>query len=249
MSKANQKVVIQAGPVLLYSQIYLAISDAIRSGELQNGDKLPTERDLSTKFGVSRATVRHALRQLTEDGVVVATVGRGSFVQTTGLEEPLNSLISFTELAKERGLEPSARVIQTGLRPASPEEISILEIKTRSFVFELIRVRLLDNQPIAIDKTRIPETLAIGFEKRDFSRESIYEALTSGGHAPTYAEVVVSAALATEQDALHLEINVGDPLIVCTSISFDSLQNPIELGNISYRADRYQIHTTLRRPF
>src|SRR5579862_3445998 len=130
---------ISAAPDPLYLQVYDAIADAIKSGRLKPGDRLPTERSFCEQLGVSRATVRRAMRRLVDEGVVEATVGRGSFVSGGLLAEPPNALMSFTELAAARGLTASARVLSQTLRPATPEEASVFGIDVQELVFELER--------------------------------------------------------------------------------------------------------------
>jgi len=214
---------------------------------LKDGDKLPTERDLSERFQVSRATIRRAIGELVAEGRISPQVGRGSFVHTRQLEDSLTSLVSFSDLARERGITPSARVIRAGFRPASPEESAVLNLQTHGMVFDLLRVRYLDGNPVALDHSRIPESAAKGFDAVDFEVESVYELLVQGGHAPFVADVIVSGATASWEREQHLETEPHAPLIVCKSISFDSERRTIELGEIAYRADRYQIHTTLKR--
>ena len=85
---------ITAAPDPLYLQVYNAIAEAIKSGRLKAGDRLPTERSFCEQLGVSRATVRRAMRRLVEEGTVEATVGRGSFVSGGLLAEPPNALMA-----------------------------------------------------------------------------------------------------------------------------------------------------------
>lgn len=234
-------------PAPLFRQVYTAIIDAIERGDLKDGDRLPTERVLSERFQVSRATIRRAVSELVAEGRISPEVGRGSFVHARQLEDSLTSLISFSDLARERGLTPSARVIRAGFRPASPEESAVLNLQTHGMVFDLLRVRYLDGNPVALDHSRIPESAAKGFDTVDFEVQSVYELLVQGGYPPYFADVIVSAATTSRESEELLETEPNAPLIVCKSISFDSERRTIELGEIAYRADRYQIHTSLQR--
>ena len=241
------QVTISPVPAPLFKQVYAAIIDAIERGDLKDGDKLPTERDLSERFQVSRATIRRAIGELVAEGRISPHVGRGSFVHTRQLEDSLTSLVSFSDLARERGMTPTARVVRAGFRPASPEESSVLSLQTHGMVFDLVRIRYLDGEPVALDHSRIPESVAKGFDTVDFEIQSVYDLLVQRGHAPFVADVIVSAATTSRENEEYLETEPGSPLIVCKSISFDSERRTIELGEIAYRSDRYQIHTTLQR--
>jgi GntR family transcriptional regulator len=249
MSEAARVVAAQisAAPDPLYLQVYEAIRDAIHTGRLGVGDRLPTERTFCQQLGVSRATVRRALRQLVDEGALEAAVGRGYFVSGAVLTEPPNALMSFTELAAARGLTPTARVLGEALRPATPEEAHTFAIDVHELVFELERLRFLDDVPVAVDRTRIPQSVAPGLETLDFADASIYAQLSSSGAAPVRADVVVSAASADSTRASQLEIAIGAPLILFTSISQDAGGRAVEIGEITYRADRYQFRATLIR--
>ena len=179
----------------LYHQVYSAITDAIRSGRLRPGDRLPTERQFCEQLEVSRATVRRALGQLVEEGVVEAQVGRGSFVRAglDALAEPPNMLMSFTELAAARGLKASAQVIAQATRSAIPEEALVFKIGVHALVFEIRRLRMLDDAPVALDRTRVPLDVAPNLPAQDFTTASIYKTLEAAGAVPVTADVVVSA--------------------------------------------------------
>ncbi|HEY1366831.1 MAG TPA: GntR family transcriptional regulator [Gaiellaceae bacterium] len=239
---------ISAAPDPLYHQVYSIIADAISSGQLKPGNRLPTERSLCQRFGVSRATVRKALRRLADEGVVTATVGRGSFVVGSPLAEPPNALMSFTELAAVRGLTASAEVARQQLRPATVEEASVFGIDVTGLIFELERVRVLEDDRVAVDRTRIPVAIAPGLTEQDFTDASIYETLDDAGAAPVRGDVVVSSTAADEQRAAALGIPVGAPLLVCTTMSHDEVGRLVEICEIAYRADRYQFRATLTRP-
>ena len=233
----------------LYHQVYSAITDAIRSGRLRPGDRLPTERQFCEQLEVSRATVRRALGQLVEEGIVEAQVGRGSFVRTglDSLAEPPNMLMSFTELAAARGLKASAEVIAQTTRSAIPEEALVFKIGVHALVFEIRRLRMLDAAPVALDRTRVPLDVAPNLPAQDFTTASIYKTLEAAGAVPVTADVVVSAAVADEPRAKALHVSPGSALLVCTTMSYDLTGRLVEIGEITYRADLYQLHTKLVR--
>ena len=248
-SRDSGSAEISPAPDPLYQQVYAAITDAIRSGRLRPGDRLPTERSFCEQFDVSRATVRRALGRLVDEGVVEAQVGRGSFVRATPdpLAEPANTLMSFTELAAARVLKASAQVIAQVTRNALPEEASVFRISVHALVFEIRRLRMLDDAPVAIDRTRVPLDVAPNLPDQDFTHASIYETLEAAGAVPVTANVVVSAAVADEAQAGALDVKPGSALLVCRTMSYDITGRLVELGEIIYRADRYQLHTKLVR--
>ena len=247
--RENALAEISPAPDPLYQQVYSAITDAIRSGRLRPGDRLPTERRFCEQFDVSRATVRRALGRLVEEGVVEAQVGRGSFVRAglDPLAEPPNTLMSFTELAAARGLTPSAQVIAQTTRTAFPEEALVFKIGVHALVFEIHRLRMLDAAPVAMDRTRVPVEVAPNLPEQDFTEASIYETLEAAGAVPVTADAVVSAVVADDARAAALDVSPGSALLVCTTMSYDITGRLVEIGEITYRADRYQLHTKLVR--
>jgi GntR family transcriptional regulator len=239
---------ISAAPDPLYLQVYAAITSAIAAGSLRPGDRLPTERSFGDQFGVSRATVRRALRRLTDEGVIEAFVGRGSFVTSQRIAEPPNLLMSFTELAAARGLTPSAIVLRATTRAGTPEEISVFELHAHALIVELERVRLLDQAPVAVDRMRVPLELAPNLATADFATASVYSELERAGAAPVRGDVTVTAVAADATHATALGIETGDPTLVCTTMSRDALGRLVEIDEIAYRADRYRFRATVVRP-
>src|SRR3954469_4963089 len=102
----------------LYHRVYRELAKEIESGALRPGDRLPSERSLCDQLGVSRATVRRAVEELTADGLVEAR-GRGSFVHDDAVMEPPNTLMSLNEVARSRGLDPTSVVLRAEVRAAT----------------------------------------------------------------------------------------------------------------------------------
>ena len=156
--------------------------------------------------------------------------------------------MSFTELARERGMMASSRVASEHTRAASPEEVSVFGIDLHELVFDLERLRLLDAVPTALDRIRVPLALASGIANLDFTTASVYAALEAdrrGAH---------SGRCSRERDrgprghcAHALGVAVGAPLLVSTTMSYDRRGRLVEIGEIRYRADRYQFHAALTR--
>lgn len=238
---------VSAAPNPLYLQVYAAITEGIASGRLKPGDRLPTERTFCNQFGVSRATIRRALRRLIDEGTITAFVGRGSFVTAQPLAEPPNALMSFTELAAARGLTPSARVVRAATRAGTPEENSLFDLHAHALVFELERVRLLDEAPIAVDRTRVPLDVAPSIPAVDFATASVYAELERAGAAPVRGDVTVTALAADPVRAAALAIEPGEAMLLCTTMSRDVLGRLVEISEIAYRADRYRFRATISR--
>jgi GntR family transcriptional regulator len=230
----------------LYHRVYREISKEISSGALQPGDRLPSERWLCDELGVSRATVRRAIEELTADGLVEGR-GRGSFVTDDALAEPAGTLISLSELGRSRGLEASARVLSSGVRAATIDEAELLAIAPGAELFELHRVRMLDSLPISLDHNRVPLRLAPELTDLDFTSASLYEALERAGNEPRRADYELEARGADASEAELLGLVPDAPVLFATTVAIGAQGRVVDLGRTVYRADRYRFQATLLR--
>jgi GntR family transcriptional regulator len=230
----------------LYYRIYRAIADEIASGRLQPGDRLPVERALCEQFGVSRATVRRALRALAEDGLLDSSLRRGSFVASGPLGEPPNVLLSFAAMAAARGYASSAKVLSQSVRPTTIDEADILMVAPGSGLFVLERLRLLEDMPVAIELSRISIVRAPGVDDVDYSTTSLYETLeTRCGVTPTRADVTIEAVAADPAMAALLDVEPGTPLLLTNDTMFDRSGDPVSIDRTHFRSDRYRFRTSL----
>jgi GntR family transcriptional regulator len=235
------------GPQPLFLQVHRRVADAIASGALRPGDRLPPERTLLEELGVSRATIRRALRQLVEDGLVDAVPGRGWFVRSGPLSEPPNALMSITQLGARHGLSATARVLEARVRAATLDEAETFGIAPGADVFALRRLRMFDGVPVAVDASRVPLARAPQLPERDWTTASLMGTLDAAGAAPMHADYVTEAGGAQEDDAQHLELTPGAPVFIATTTSYDASDRVIELTRAVYRSDRYRFRARLER--
>lgn len=221
------------------------LAHRIARGEYAPGQQLPTERDLSTAFGVSRVTVRRALADLTAEGVVLAVQGRGTFVRTPHLAEPPNALLSFHDLVAHANVTVTALPLATEVRPATLREAEQFGIVPGAPLFRLERLRSLDGLPVALDVNLLPLALDPELPDLDWTQESLYARLGAAGYSPAKADYAVEAQVADPARAKILACEVGAPLLVAESDTYDATGRLVVEGRISYRGDRYRFHSTL----
>jgi len=230
----------------LYQQVQRAIAEHIAAGRLVPGQQLPSERRLCARFGISRVTARRALASLVDEGLIQASPGKGWFVSDGHLSEPPNALLSFTALARERGLEPSARVLRQEVRDASMDEAESLQVAPGAQVLELERVRLLDGLPVAVDRALLPLAQCPALADADFTQDSVYEILRSSSQiVPSSAECTLEAAPAGPVVAPLLDLDPSSPVLVSRQTTFDQRGRAVESSRLVYRGDRYRFRTTL----
>jgi len=230
----------------LYHRVYRQIAEEIESGGLSPGERLPSERVICDELGVSRATVRRAIEELTVDGLVEGR-GRGSFVTGDALAEPAGTLMSLSELGRSRGLEASSRVLEAGIRGATIDEAELFAIAPGAELFELHRVRMLDGVPISLDHNRVPLRLAPDLTDLDFTSASLYEALERAGNPPRRADYELEARGADASEAELLGLVPDAPVLFATTVAIGAQGRVVDLGRTVYRADRYRFQATLMR--
>ena len=222
-----------------------ALAARISSGDLAPGQQLPTERELSESFEVSRVTVRRAIAALSEAGMVYAIQGRGTFVASEPLTEPPNMLLSFHDLAAGDNVVVGAQVIEKAVRPATISEAEDFEIAPGAELLTLERLRTLDDLPVALDVTIVPVALDPSLPGLDWRVASLYSSLAAAGHSPVASDYSVEARPADERSARLLATSVGAPLLVADSRTYDTGGRLIVSGRISYRGDRYRFRSRL----
>jgi len=153
------------------------LSDLLRRRAFPSGSRLPGERELAGRVGVSRSTLRKALDQLEDEGHLDRSPQRGWFVPPQVVGEPPSTLQSFSEMAASRGLTPGARILGTRERPAAFEEASRLRIAPGAPVLELTRLRTLDDLPVCVDVSIIVLARVPRLAEVDMTDRSLYDTI------------------------------------------------------------------------
>jgi GntR family transcriptional regulator len=236
------------GLVALHERVRRQLSDDVLTGRHAPGQRLPSERELCARFDVSRVTLRRALTGLAEEGLLTPSHGRGWYVAANRVGEPANVLMSFSAMARSMGLTPSSRVLAQEVRPADLDEAGQLGVAPGARLLDLRRLRMLDDLPVAIDRSRVPLAVAPRIAEAAFERGSLYDALTEAGAVPHRADYSVEALPADPEQAELLDLQPGQPLLVTKQVTYATDRRVIELGGIIYRGDRYRFRATLLAP-
>jgi GntR family transcriptional regulator len=233
----------------LYEQIKDYILLNIQSGAFEPDTRIPSERELSEQFNVSRMTVTKALADLTHAGILYARVGLGTFVSARPIDQQLEALTSFTEDMSQRGQRASSRVLIARQGKAGEDDARHLRLLAGMPVVTLQRVRLADNEPIALETCTLNAALCPRLlEHHDFARESLYGVLRGEyGILMRYAEQTLEARAATEVEARALEISPGSPVLGIVRVTYSEDDYPVELVRSAYRGDRYKFHAVLKK--
>lgn len=228
-----------------YLQLHRHISAAIVSGELEPDDQLPPERELAELADVSRVTVRKAVAQLVEDGLVDQRRGAGSFVRSVlpKLEQSLSSLVSFTENLQARGMTSSSVVLSSGLFTPNPAEVVALGLSSNDSVARINRLRSASDSPIALEYSSLPSDILPNPQSVE---TSLYEVLRKTHQAPRRAIQRVTAVNLTAADAAQLKLPEGMAVLKIDRTGYLASGRPIEFTRGLYRSDIYDFVSELR---
>jgi GntR family transcriptional regulator len=238
----------------LYAQIMEVLEREISSGRYKPGDQLPTQEALAEHFGVSLAPIKQALRELEERGIISTRQGRGTYVlDTTPLSEEIidaNRIPHFTRDIRERGGVPSSKVLvlQRVSAEDAPEAAAELRIAAGERMVCVERVRLADGEPLALQTGYFPDRLVPGLVERGLTdEESLTEVLRAEYNLTVaLSRQTISATAATRQDARHLRVRTGAPLLLVERTSFLSNREPVEFV-IDRRLPKFSFVVWLRR--
>ncbi len=231
----------EGGP--LYARLQRLIRTAVNDNRLVVGAALPSERDLSEAYSLSRVTVRRAIDGLVDDGFLSRRRGSGTFVSDTAprterVEKSFSTLSSFSEDMKARDRVPGSRWLTRGSGFVTPEEALSFGLSPGSSVHRFRRLRLADGAPMAIEISTItgfalPSVEAVG--------ASLYDALNVTGCRPVRALQRLRAETAGEERAKLLEVDAGHAGLLIERRAFLADGRPVELTRSFYRGDAYDM--------
>lgn len=231
---------------------YLQLADALRAEIKQNGAPggyaLPSENELLKKYRVSRATVRSALSALEREGFIYRQRGKGSFVAVRRIESDVTALVSTSEDMSKRGWNLTTQVLKLERVVPPPQVAHALELTRQTRVYELTRVRLVDNKPLSLQIAYLPVRLYPDLETHDLS-QSLYH-LSENVYHLQYAtgREVLRARSATRHEAAILKLRAGAPVLYCERTTYSRDGVAMEFLQAVWRGDRYDFTVNLARP-
>jgi GntR family transcriptional regulator len=229
------------GMVPKHEQLRTILIDLARSRK--PGDALPGERQLCQDHGVSRITVRKAVGDLVNEGLLVSVRGKGTFVAARTARSRLH-LASFTDEMRRMGLEPSTVVLSAELEVPPPRTAAALGLDGRAETYHLRRLRLADGLQISVDEGWYPAELFPGLDELDLTK-SVYRAMADRyGHTIDRAEQTVGSAEASAEMSTLLGMAPRRPVLVADRISYSGSLG-VEHALTTYRGDRYELQMSL----
>jgi GntR family transcriptional regulator len=229
-------------------EAYRILSDALTSGAFAPGTRLPGERTLSARLGVSRSTLRHVLGALGDSERLQPSPQRGWFVADRKFVHEPNQLRGFSEAATIQGRVASATVLRNELRAALLDEAETLGLEPSAPVVHLERLRRLDGELISVEYSCLPHARVPGLECADLTDRSLYEHLRDAyGIVATRCDYDLQAEAADAVVSGLLEIAVGAPVLVGYHSTYDQNERCFDMGRQVYLGESYRFKASLFR--
>ena len=215
--------------------------------QLDVGDAIPSERQLSVDFGVSRLTVRAALEDLAREGYLVRRRGAGTFVSEPKITQEL-TMTSFTDDMRRRGMRPASRTLELRVSPAGARLGRLLHVSPSEPVVIARRLRLADGESMAIETLHVSERHVPGLTPRELEEQSFYELLSErygivivGGHQ------TIEPTVTDEEESDALGVPLHSPAFRFERVTHSQTGEIVEFVESIYRGDRYKLVTVLNR--
>jgi GntR family transcriptional regulator len=236
---------------LVRAPVYQQLNARLRSSlaaDFQRGDRFLTEREISDRYGVSRATANKALASLVSEGLIEFRRGVGTFVRRDVIDYDVRSLVSFTEKAKAAGKKPGTELVTFGKLAATAIDQTLhaaLRVEPADELWELDRIRLADGVPVIFEHRYVVHRHCPKLTKSQ-AEGSLYRAWTEthrlriGG-----ANEVIRAVQLSANEAKYLQTSTKSPALEVVSVGYLDNDVPLWWERTLYRGDRYEFHSRL----
>lgn len=234
----------------LYVKIRESLREKIIAGEIERGQKLPSEDELAAQYGVSRMTVRQGTSDLIDDGLLYRRHGVGTFVTLPHIERDHSQLTDFFENSTLRGIDARASILEIEVIPASPIIAHKLLLNTNDLVIHIKTLREADDIPITLHDSFIPHSLFSDLIQEDlltFEVQHLWSKFAEKGYPIKQATQKIEAQLADPSLANLMEINQDSPILFKERTVYAEDGTPVEFTYCYNRGDMYSLTVTLNR--
>lgn len=224
----------------MHQQLKEKLAAMIESGEYVQGARIPSENELSSKYKISRVTVRKALATLVEEGLLVKRQGMGAFVEKPKLKQKVIQFESFSTACAYNGMRPGSKLVKRLVREPTESERRELQLESNDHVLQIQRLRYADDELLLLEDNyfsygRFPYLLDAELE-----HNSLYELLRNHGVKLSHSKKIIEVLLANEESSQMLHIKLGSPLFHLKGIVYDDNSFPVHIAIQFIRADRYK---------
>ncbi|OPJ64583.1 GntR family transcriptional regulator [Clostridium oryzae] len=229
----------KSSPIPVYYQLKEEIREKISNSFWKVGECINSERELSEEYGVSRMTVRQALGDLVQEGLLVREKGKGTFVCEPKVKQ--RDMMSFSEVANKLGFKHSTEVIEFK-KMKTPIEFS--DIIMFEEIYKIVRLRLIDEVIVAVETVYIP-TDYCGFINEDLLKGSLYQLLASYGYEIERSESEIQAILIDDYYKKLFRVDGQIPLLKLSSNNITKDNKLLFVEESIYRSDKYTLEVNI----
>lgn len=233
----------RSGPMPLYFQIATRIEKAIHDGDLPPGSRLENEVSLGERLNLSRPTVRRAIQELVDKGLLVRRRGVGTQVVHGSVTRKVELTSLYDDLARSEQ-HPTTTLLLHEVMPADAHIAEVLSIAVGDLVLHLRRMRSADGMPIAVLENFLHGDF-IGIAESELADRGLYQILRARGTTMRVARQRIGARRATTDEARLLEIEKNGPVLTMDRTAYDNSGRAVEFGQHCYRPDLYSFEITL----
>lgn len=231
--------------VPLYSQLIDILIREIQS-DMQEDEKMLSEREICKKYDVSRTTVRQAFQELEREGYIYIKHGKGAFVASNKFNQNLQGFYSFTEEMKKLGKKPSSKVIKFEIITCNNDIAKKMKLENEDLVYKFSRLRIADDEKMMLETTYVPYNLFPGITKDDLNKTPLYDIFRDRFNTVVeYAEEVFIPVLTNEDEAEKLNITVGSPSLKISRYAYNISDKVIEYTISIARGDKFKYNIKL----
>ncbi|VBB05374.1 transcription regulator hth gntr [Lucifera butyrica] len=242
------KKVDRNSPVPLYYQLKDIIAELIENEELHPNDPIPPERELCEYHNVSRMTVNKAIIHLVNEGLLYREQGRGTFVAQAKEKHQLSQLLGLTEEMRRRGLQVTTKLLYFGQRTATKRMQEDLQLPDKQQIFEIRRLRIVENEPYSLETAYIPVGLCPTLSAQKLENHSMYELLASEYNLEMdHAFQTIEPVIINDYESEILQVKKNSLALMFSRKTFLKDNTPVELTKALYRSDKYKYEVTLQR--
>lgn len=234
-------------PIPKYYQIYKKLLAQIRSGKFKEFDRFYSDTELVEKYGVSRGTIREAVKLLIQQEYIVREQGKGTFVTSPTIEQDSDKLMGFTELMMKNDIEPSARIIEKEIVDPPLDLQKLMSIDEDTKLVRIIRIRYGNEEPLIIEQSYFVYDLFQPIYDMDLESNSIYELLYKYTDTRlSEARQGITATSADKNESELLDVKLETPLLLMKRLIKTKGGRYFQYSEDLYRSDRINFTTTTK---
>ena len=236
-------------PTPIYKQIQDWMRGKITSGEWPEYYQLTSEIDLAAELGINRGTLRNAIQQLIEEGLLIRIHGKGTFVAANAVQQSLaDSLTTFSESLNAQNIPFETQVRTKEMIGADVNVASLLALELDEPVFYLERVRTIKGQAIVFLKNYLPYSIVRGIETVDFTRMQLFKVMEDQFDIKiAWGRRYFEARIADEEVAAALGVSTGDPIMYAKQITYRADGTPLEMSDIWFVGHYFRLSAVVNR--